>query len=130
MYCGAFWIATGRGDSSATLPKKSTSSSSVTGCPVWGGCRITQAAPCRAAARTNRPCSAGVAPNTVIANGSRSFRSSAAHAITCKRSSGVSFLTSVPRPSAAMPCTALATQCSTCARIAPRSRRPAASKNA
>ena len=75
-------------------------------------------------------CSAGVAPNTVIASGRRPPRSSAAHAITCRRSSGVSFLTSVPRPSAAMPWTPLATQCSTCARIAPRSSRPAASKNA
>jgi hypothetical protein len=97
MYCWAFWIATGKGDASATAPKKSTSSSSVTACPVCGGCRITQVAPCSAAARTKAICSAGVAPNTVIASGRRPARSSAAHTITCRRSSGASFLTSVPR---------------------------------
>ena len=105
MYCGAFWIATGSGEASATAPKKSTSSSSVlTGlAAVWGGCRITQSAPCSAAARTKAICSAGVAPNTVIASGRRPLRSSATQAMTARRSSGVSLLTSVPRPSAAMP---------------------------
>ena len=134
MYCGAFWMATGTGEASATLPKKSTSWSSVIGSPAdlpcCGGCRITQSAPRSAAARAKSICSGGVAPNTVIASGKRPRRSSAAHSITRRRSSGLSFLTSVPRPSAAMPCTPPATQCSICARIASRSSPPWRSKNA
>ena len=130
MYCGAFWIATGKGDASATWPKKPARWSSLIGAPVRGGCRITQSAPAAAAASTNALCSCDVSPNTVIASGSRPFRSSATQSSTRRRSSAASLATSVPRPSAAMPCAPAATQCSTCVRMAPRSSPPCRSKNA
>ena len=129
MYSGAFWIAVGSRVSAITWPKKAISASS--GRPsMRGGCRISQSAPARSASPAKATCSATLLPNTVIASGMRPARSAATQARICRRSSGVSFSTSVARPRAASPWAPAATQCSTWRRMAARSSAPSAPKKA
>ena len=128
-YSGATWMATGTGAASATAPKKRRYS--ISGKPrTGGGCRMTQAAPASAAARTKAIWPSTLASATVTASGRRPSRSSATHSSRVRRSTVESLFTSVARPNTPTPCTPWATTRSVCRRIAARSRSPSASNSA